>query len=92
MTSDSETNTQEAIGIYLAPNPVDDYLDVELFLPFSDSFSVTVFNDLGQLLFQNDYMNTHFIRIPTHSFQGGIYFLKVQSQGFVQIEKFTCAR
>lgn len=76
--------------ISLRPNPVSDYVDIELKTEYQRAqteLQYEVFTSSGQLL-KSDKMTNYFLHIDTSTWTKGIYFIKLTGDQGVQVKKF----
>ncbi|KAA6439169.1 T9SS type A sorting domain-containing protein [Dyadobacter flavalbus] len=68
--------TTDQMIVELYPNPVSDYLTANVFTPDYEPFTVSVYNQKGQKVTE-DQVNGTFLNVS--NFSGGIYFYKVKT-------------
>lgn len=61
------------------PNPTTHELFVTLKAPSDTNYSVTVFNNIGQLVIQNEYDNDGIKRMDVSAWETGSYVLRIVS-------------
>ena len=80
-----ELNFKDIININ--PNPVTDYLTINLLKKVNDA-SVEIYNSIGGIIIKETISNTFSKTISTKNFPSGIYFVKLQMQdGNVVVKK-----
>ena len=67
--------TGEDILIY--PNPASSYINLEFDNPESNSFTINIYNFLGQKVISLDNLTTVRYTIQTESFKSGLYFIEI---------------
>ena len=72
----------------ISPNPANDQLKINWKTTIPSSFSISIFNKLGQVYYLNNDggMDLDFINIS--HLPNGIYFIKLENEDFVSLEKF----
>lgn len=76
---DIDENSFESTQAY--PNPFQDNIQITFDKPLSDSPHVVLLNELGQIVFDNNYpAGIQDIIIPTFNISQGMYLLKIQSK------------
>ena len=72
------------------PNPVSDYLNLEIYNPGSSAMNIRIINLQGETVYNQDVSGTIIDkRIDVSGFAKGVYLLKVISGGVVRIKKFV---
>ncbi|MFH2143751.1 MAG: T9SS type A sorting domain-containing protein [Bacteroidota bacterium] len=74
------------LNVYVFPNPVTDKLFIEMFNK-DISYSVELMNIVGQVIFNGNFIDDG--EIDVSGFSKGIYFLKIQGEGFVETKKIV---
>ncbi len=85
-TSNLEKNNIESIQIF--PNPVNDILNVKWDNNFPSEYSMTIFNELGQVFYKKREIEKFIESIDLSAFKDGVYFLKIESEELVSFQKF----
>lgn len=62
------------MSFMLYPNPSNEYINIET---NTTKNKITIYNNLGELLFTSNNSNTHIIQIPTSNLVNGIYYIAV---------------
>lgn len=75
-------------ALSIHPNPVDEHMTIELPLGNHGAISISIFNELGQTIYQDQTESTPLLEINTTAFPKGFYFLEVQSETYKRIRKF----
>lgn len=69
------------LDLTISPNPVNDYLNINLNLEESSGFQVAVYSLAGQKILENNYefnvIGPQCIKLPVHDLTNGIYILKI---------------
>ena len=74
LESSLSTNNTEVLDVRLYPNPVNHDLYIETFL--NEDFNITLYNILGQNLFQSTYKpKNNRIKVPIDKLQEGLYYV-----------------
>ena len=79
----------ENSSVSLFPNPVNDLLTVKWTAINSEKVNISISNELGQVVFQNKAIAKNDILINCTEFPKGLYFLKIESETFVETYKFS---
>lgn len=66
------------------PNPANQYLFIDQ-LP--ESASIRIVNELGQLIYSQENVNNGFTEINLNSWTNGSYFIQIQNNQIIQLEK-----
>jgi hypothetical protein len=80
----TKENPPPGNGVKVYPNPVSDYVNVELFGDISRNFRVEIINISGTVViserlgFTDMYWNTH--QIPVEKLSTGLYFVRILSE------------
>ncbi len=78
----TNNNVVSAFRIY--PNPTNSVLNINT---SKDDYSIKIFNLVGQLVLSTQ-NNNGFQSLDVKSLNSGLYFVKLQSEGFVETQKF----
>lgn len=82
--------TREVSDFSLYPNPVNDYLVINLNTPAQETVEVTIYNETGQPLQNLSYPSTtSTIQLATHALPAGVYFLQLKTGAAVQQRRFV---
>jgi hypothetical protein len=89
--SESKTSKQERWLEKLYPNPVQEALLVELLIPASQIKATQIMDTRGTVYFQDSHqlVTERSLRLPVGSLPKGLYLLKLQTQGEMQVIKFV---
>ncbi|MFK8005076.1 MAG: T9SS type A sorting domain-containing protein [Saprospiraceae bacterium] len=71
-----------------SPNPANDQLNLKWETPFPSNFSISIFNKLGQVFYLNNEGKTDLGFINISHLPNGIFFIKIENEDFVSLEKF----
>lgn len=83
----SNENTAEPLAIRLVPNPNDGKFELQLDPAFSFPAQIALFNNLGQVLYQQTEITTASVQLNL-ALPNGIYYLNiVDNQGYKRTEK-----
>jgi len=66
--------TPERMSFMLYPNPSNEYINIET---ITTKNKITIYNNLGELLFTSNNSNSRIIQIPTSNLANGIYYITV---------------
>ena len=72
----------------ISPNPANDQLKLKWENPIAANFSISIFNELGQVFYFNNDGKTDLDFIKISHLPNGIYFIKLENEDFVSLEKF----
>ncbi|MEN6294722.1 MAG: T9SS type A sorting domain-containing protein, partial [Chloroherpetonaceae bacterium] len=78
------------VDIYFYPNPVSDYLYIDISAEFEPVQSIEIYDQLGRLLknIPSNSLATHTLSIFVGDLSPSIYFLKIQKHGSYIYKKF----
>ncbi|MEN8121877.1 MAG: linear amide C-N hydrolase [Bacteroidota bacterium] len=82
-------NTEKLIKVY--PNPVNQFLKVELPFYENDQVHITILNISGQVVYDEIKNNVHeneYLKININSLQNGLHVLTIKSEGSAYEQKF----
>ncbi|HRH54946.1 MAG TPA: T9SS type A sorting domain-containing protein, partial [Chitinophagales bacterium] len=83
-------NNFDDVSITLTPNPVADYLTVNISDGRYTHCAAKILNSRGEVVFQkNDFTLENWMRIYCNQLASGIYFLVLENNQFKHIEKFV---
>ena len=85
----SDVKEISSIRTRLYPNPANDLIHVEAEEPIT---SVTIFNALGQNVYENCSVNEELFHLSTASLTNGVYFIRVSTPKGSAMEKVSVAR
>ena len=74
----TEIDNEQSIKNY--PNPFSDKTTIEFYNPKQSKYKLSVFNNLGELVFFQDNITTDKIQFERNNLQQGIYFLRLTSE------------
>ena len=76
------------------PNPAKENINIQIQLPENAEISFTLFNVLGEVVYQNTTKNTVFVnhQISTEKINSGIYFLEVSAKGQKATQKIVISK
>jgi subtilisin-like proprotein convertase family protein len=68
-----------SVIVHVYPNPFNNNLSIEFNIPNQESHEIRITNDLGQLIYKGNTLNSNgLLNIDTSHFSTGVYFLEVQ--------------
>ena len=73
--------------IQIYPNPTKDFLNISLNIEQLNKFEVAMYNNLGQMVFNQNVDSGH-LKINTSDFENGIYFVHIFNEKFVAYKTF----
>ncbi|HFA48834.1 MAG TPA: T9SS type A sorting domain-containing protein [Bacteroidetes bacterium] len=80
-------NQNTELNIY--PNPVSDCLYLELNTHPNSDFTISVFNNTEQVIYNKNHFGKYRAKINCSNFIPGLYFLKTGNKKFTEIRKFV---
>ena len=75
-------------SLQISPNPANDQLNLKWKTNAPSNFSLSIFNELGQVFYKNKDGKTDLDFININHLPNGIYFIKLENEDFVNLEKF----
>ncbi len=84
--SNISQNVFEEIQIF--PNPAIDVINIKWNNKISSNYSLTIFNELGQVFYKKIYSDGLPQSLDIDEFPNGIYFLKIENEKSVSVHKF----
>ncbi len=82
------TENISASSISLYPNPATNHLTIEL-PNVKEKVEVTINDITGKKMYTTSSEETHKIEVNTHGFNEGIYFVQIQTAGFIGTKKLV---
>ena len=80
----SVTTTENSIKAKVYPNPANQFLVID---QLSESATIKIVNELGQLIYTEQNVNNGFAEINLTSWTNGSYFIQIQNNQSIQLEK-----
>lgn len=90
--NDWETNTTRAINFNVFPNPATNEVNINLAQFEGETFTLKVFNNLGQEVFRKEYLNleAYIEKLDLGQYNNGVYMINIEMQdGTVLNKKFV---
>ena len=90
-TPETENYTLENL-IYIYPNPVNEFLIIDVMLKNYEDVILSLFDQLGKSVYNNHYtdvFNIKNIELDLGTYNNGIYFLKINSSSFNEVKKIV---
>lgn len=81
-----QKNSFEAVQIF--PNPANDILNVKWNALFNLKFSVTIFNEFGQVFLEKKSLEGSSQSFDLVDYPNGVYFIKIENEKAVSVQKF----
>jgi hypothetical protein len=78
----------DLLSFQISPNPVKDQLALSWKIPIPFSFSISIFNKLGQVYYHNNVRELDLDFINISHLPNGLYFIKLENENFVSLKKF----
>ena len=88
VSTQSSLQKDNLLAFRIFPNPASDELNIEMNPPISSEFSITIFNDLGQVFLEKKSYDHLIDPIEISHFSNGIYFIRIESNKDVYLERF----
>lgn len=88
MTSTQDAIMRPSLAVNIFPNPVQDHLNVEWDSENHSPVFISIYNELGQILYQNQFSAGRNYRVRSENLPQGFYFLKIETAQFSALEKF----
>jgi hypothetical protein len=85
MLSLNQTDKNNTVKIY--PNPASDYIEIFFDEKQNERFSVEIVDNLGKVIYSENYTERNSVAINTESFSKGFYFLTIINQEKKQTQK-----
>jgi len=87
-TSLDENGEESPLSVY--PNPVTDFINIELSTVYNSDLELSVFNAKGQLVIMNELpANTPTFVLNVSSLENGVYYLTIVTEDKVLLHRFT---
>jgi Zn-dependent metalloprotease len=77
-------------GLKVFPNPVRNYLNMALQQPTSSPVQLSLYNSIGQLVYQQPSWDGQNLSLDMSRYPKGLYLLELNDRGTIQREKISC--
>ena len=71
----------------VSPNPVQNVMNVIIYLSDNADWSIRVFNSSGQMVYSQNGQNSRILEIDSQNFESGVYFVEYEVNGEKRVEK-----
>jgi hypothetical protein len=80
----------EQVAFHIYPNPVREFLNVEIATRFEADVNLYIFDSYGTIVFYRFYRNITYdqLFLPVYEFRQGLYFIRLESFGEAYTKKF----
>jgi len=80
----------EQVAFHIYPNPVREFLNVEIATRFESDVNLYIFDNYGTIVFYRFYRNITYdqLFLPVYDFRQGLYFIRLESFGEAYTKKF----
>jgi phosphodiesterase/alkaline phosphatase D-like protein len=94
VTTPTWIDDNDVIDIVLYPNPAQDYINLNVALPYSADITISITNTLGQEVYNNTYnaVKTSTISVETNLLAAGNYIAKIESPLFSKRIRFVIGK
>ena len=71
----------------VSPNPVQNVMNIIIYLSDNADWSIRVFNSIGQMVYTQNGQNSRILEIDSQGFESGVYFVEYEVNGERRVEK-----